>query len=259
VPFRNPRRILITGASGGIGRALARHYAAPGRMLVLHGRRVAVLDEVATACRERGAEVSIGVLDLRDVDAVRAWVTAIFAEAPIDLLIANAGVTSVITPSRRAEAWEAVEDVLRVNVLGTVGLVEAALVPMRARGAGQIALVGSLAAWHGVPFMPSYSASKAALKAYGEALRGAIASDGIGVSVIMPGFVDSAMSRLVPAATPFLLTPEDAARIIERGLARNRARISFPRPLALANWTLGVLPADVARWCLVRFGYGVPR
>lgn len=257
--FGNPRRVVITGASGGIGRALARHYAAPGRDLLLHGRNARVLAGVAAECRLRGAEVAICALDLRDVDRARAWVECVDAESPIDLFVANAGVCSFVTPEQPAEAWPAVDEVIRVNVLGTIGTVEAVVERMRTRKAGQIALVSSLAAWHGVPFMPSYSASKAALRAYGEALRSLLEPDGIGVSVIMPGFVDSSMSRRVPAATPFLVTADRAARIIVRGLARNRPRISFPRPLAVSNWALAVLPADVARWVFERSGFGVRR
>lgn len=257
--FGNPRRVVITGASGGIGRALARRYAAPGRDLLLQGRNARVLDDVAAECRLLGAAAATRVLDLRDVDEARAWVVRADAEGAIDLFIANAGVCSFVTPEHPGEAWPAVDDVVRVNVLGTIGVVEAIVERMRARKGGQIALMSSLAAWHGVPFMPSYSASKAALRAYGEALRSVLAPENVGVSVIMPGFVDSAMSRQVPAATPFLLPADDAARVIVRGLARNRPRIGFPRPLAISNWALAVLPSDVARWVLERSGFGVRR
>jgi len=134
-------------------------------------------------------------------------------------------------------------------------LVQGIIPWMRRRGSGQIALVSSLAAWRGLPVTPSYSASKAGLKAYGEALRGALEPDGIKVSVVLPGYVQSPMCDLMTGHKPFLLTPDEAAIRIAKGLAANHGRIAFPFWLSLGTQWLSVLPDSVALWILKRLGY----
>jgi short-subunit dehydrogenase len=146
--------------------------------------------------------------------------------------------------------------VIQVNIRAALATVCALVPAMRRRGAGQIALVSSIAAWHGVPLTPAYSASKAALKAYGEALRGALAPAGIEVNVVLPGFVRTAMSDKFPGPKLFMLSAEDAARRIVRGLARDRARISFPLLPSLFMRSLALLPAAAAQRILRSMGYG---
>jgi short-subunit dehydrogenase len=126
---------------------------------------------------------------------------------------------------------------------------------MRRRRTGQIALVSSLAAYVGMPVTPVYCASKAALKAYGEALRGWLAPQGVAVNVVLPGFVRTAMSDRFTAAKPWMMSPEEAALRIRRGLERNHARIAFPRPLAWGMWALSVLPMGMSQRILRSFGY----
>ena len=113
---------------------------------------------------------------------------------------------------------------------------------MMARGRGQIALMSSLAGYRGLPGAPAYCASKAAIKVYGETLRGEVAGAGIGVSVICPGYVDTPMTRHNRFPMPFLMDAASAARLIKRRLARNPARIAFPWPMAMAVWLLQALP-----------------
>ena len=108
---------------------------------------------------------------------------------------------------------------------------------------------------NGLPVTPSYCASKAAIKAYGEALRGWLKKEGIGISVIMPGYVDSVMCREMPGPKPFLMQPPRAAALIRQGLARNKARISFPFPLNFGTWWLAVLPAAISVWIVGLMGY----
>jgi short-subunit dehydrogenase len=117
---------------------------------------------------------------------------------------------------------------------------------MRPRGRGQIAIMSSMTAFRGLPSAPAYSASKAAAKAWGEALRGRHARDGIEVSVVCPGFVESRMTEGNRFPMPFLMTADRAAAIIQRGLARNRGRIAFPWPTYAVAWLLGALPAAVS-------------
>jgi len=249
------RRVLITGATGAIGGALALEYAQPGNMLILQGRRTARLDELAAACAERGVPVVTKALDVRDRDALRSWLGELCQEKPIDLLIVCNGVNINIGANRAGEGWAEMDNLIQVNLLATMATVDAVLPSMRRRKSGQIALLSSLAGYFGLPVTPSYCASKAGIKAYGEALRGWLAPEGIRVSVIMPGYVKSPMCDGMPGPKPFLRFPPAAARLIREGLTRDRARISFPFPLNLGSWLLAVLPAALSVRIVAWLGY----
>ncbi len=235
-----PRAILITGASSGLGAALARLYAAPGVTLALTGRDAARLEASAAACRAAGAEVAAATLDVTDRAALADWIAGIDDAAPLDLVIANAGVSGGTEGGSEGDAQT--RRIFAVNVEGVFNTVLPVVPRMRARGRGQIALMASLAAFRGFPGAPAYSASKAAVKTWGEALRGSLRGDGIAVSVICPGFVRTPMTDVNPYPMPFLMDAERAARIIRRGLAANRARIAFPWPTYAVAWLLGAMP-----------------
>jgi short-subunit dehydrogenase len=254
--MKAPACILITGASGGIGSAMARAYAGPGTTLILHGRDEDRLRKVADSCRARGAEIQVKVLDVTDTEALRRWVTEVSVSHRPDLVIVNCGITSNIGDDGRGEDWEAIERVVAVNLTAALATAHAVVPMMRQRGHGQIAFVSSLSAYFGLPMTPSYCASKAALKSYAEAWRGWLTGEGIGVTVICPGFVESAMSRRFPGPTPFLVSADKAARLIRRQLQRNPARISFPFPLNFGMWWLAVLPPAVSLRVLGLLGFG---
>jgi short-subunit dehydrogenase len=254
--WRHPSTVLITGATGGIGSALARSYAQPGRTLILHGRDAARLASLTRDCETLGAQVHGVSFDLRDAAAAIEALHSLSGEHAIDLAIVNAGVSRAIGKELEAESWEAARAVLAVNLDGAIATVTGVLPEMRRRGAGQIAILSSLAAYYGLPITPIYCASKAALKSYGEAMRGSLAHQGIAVNVVMPGFVRTPMTDRFPGATPLLISPERAATLIRRGLERNRARIAFPRRLAWAMWCLSVMPASVSGWMVRRAGFG---
>ncbi len=241
--FESPRSILITGASSGIGEALARAYAAPGVALALAGRDQARLAAVAAACRALGAVVRAEALDVCEREPLAAWIAEADGAAPLDLAIANAGV-SAGTGSGVETAAQA-RRLLNTNVGGVVDTVLPAVALMRLRGHGQIAIMASLAAFRGFPGAPAYCAGKAAVKVWGEALRGELHEAGIGVSVICPGYVKSRMTAGNSFHMPLLMEADRAARIIRRGLARNRARIAFPWRLYAAVWLISALPQSL--------------
>lgn len=249
-------RILITGASGSIGRELALAYAAPGTDLLLQGRNEAnKLRHTAALCEAKGANVSCHLLDLTALDYIAHWMADLLAEAPIDLLIANAGMNIHVSENGESEDWIEASRLIDLNLKANMALVSAVLPSMRANGHGQIALVSSLAGYFGLPRTPAYCASKAGLKAYGESLRGWLASEGIKVNVVMPGYVVSDMENAMPGPKPFRLSAKAAALAINKGLSRNKARISFPFPLNLGTWFLAVLPPQMSIRILGWLGY----
>ena len=236
-----PRHILITGASSGIGAALARHYAGAQTRLALGGRDVQRLEQVVASCRERGATVEPKAIDVTDRPAMRDWILSADSEMPLDLVVANAGIGVDEGFGRGSETLA--RPIFAVNLDGVLNTAYPAMERMVGRGSGQIAFMSSLAGYRGFPDAPAYSASKAAVKALAEAWRVALAARGVRVSVICPGFIETPMTSRNKSPMPFLMTAERAAGIIAAGLARNRARISFPWPMALASWFVAALPA----------------
>ena len=234
--MKQPRAILITGASSGLGAALALAYAGPGVALALGGRNRERLEAVAARCRERGAGVETRVADVTDEAAMEAWILAADQSAPLDLVIANAGI------SGGGVGEVADRRMFAVNLAGVLNTVLPAIPAMQSRGRGQIAIMSSLAGFRGFPDTPAYSATKAAVKSWGEGLRGSLRGDGIGVSVICPGFIRTPMTDPNPFPMPFLMDAGRAAAIVKRRLARNHARIAFPWPMYAVAWLIGALP-----------------
>ena len=196
--WKNPRTVLITGATGGIGSALALAYAAPDRTLILHGRDQTRLSAVGESCRQRGARVLEVTFELRDSRAAIEALGRISRSDCPDLVFANAGITRMIGRDEEGESFDTAHDILAVNLEGALATIAGVLPEMRRRGSGQIALMSSLAAYYGLPRTPAYSASKAALKVYGEALRPWLAPYGIAVSVILPQIAFVWSARIQP-------------------------------------------------------------
>jgi short-subunit dehydrogenase len=244
--MRAPRTILITGASSGIGAALALHYARPGVLLALSGRDAARLETVAADCRRTGSQVRTAALDVVDAEALARWIGAIDSERALDLVIANAGISAgtggPATADGLVEPEEQTRAIFATNVDGVLNTVFPALRRMAARGRGQIALMSSLASYRGLPGTPTYCASKALVRTWAEGLRPDYALLGVEINVICPGYVKSAMTDRNHFHMPLLMDTGRAARIIARGLAANRARIVFPWRMYWALRLVGALP-----------------
>ena len=224
----SPRSIVITGASSGIGAALALRLAAAGTHIALLGRDVARLATVADACRRQGAVCRTAAIDVRDAPAISAFLQQVDGQQPVDLLIANAGILDGRHADQVVEEAAVARQVIETNLLATIDVVHLLLPGMRQRRNGTIALVASLASLVPLPDAPAYSASKAALLSYGIALRDAVAAESVRVVVACPGFVATAMAGKHLGPRPGEVTAEQAADVILRGIRANRAIIGFP-------------------------------
>ena len=242
----SPRHILITGASSGIGEALALIYAAPGVVLSLSGRDINRLSAVAVACRAHGAIVSDTVIDVVDSAAMTLWIAERDGTGPLDLVIANAGISGGAAGIENEDALAQAQRILATNIDGVLNTVTPAVALMRPRGRGQVAIMSSLAGFRGMGSAAAYGASKAAVRVWGEGLRTVLATTGIGVSVICPGFITSRMTATNRFPMPFLMSAGNAARIIKRGLAANRGRIAFPWTMMALVWALAAMPDRLA-------------
>jgi short-subunit dehydrogenase len=228
----NPSHIMITGASGGLGAALARVYAAPHVTLGLLGRDSVRLDATAQLARAMGATVVTGVIDITDAKAMEDWIRAFDRDHPVDLLVANAGLSGGTAGGD--EPYAQAKAIFAVNLDGVLNSVHPVLESMKKRRRGQIAIISSIAGFRGVASAPAYTASKAAVRYYGQALRALLAPYGVGVTVVCPGFIRTRMTDVNDFPMPFILDAESAAWHIRRGLGRNPALLVFP-------WIMGAM------------------
>lgn len=224
--MNDPKNILITGASSGIGEALAVAYASPGVTLHLSGRNAERLEAVASSAREHSATVHTRVIDVADKAAMAQWIQEADDGGALDLVIANAGVG--LGQKDAPSLDEITQKTFDINVQGVFNTVHPALENMVPRRRGQVAIMASVAGFVGMPGAAPYAASKAAVRSYGEGLRGAYHRRNVAVNVICPGFVVSRMTDKNKFRMPFLMDVDKAAKIIMRGLARNKPRIAFP-------------------------------
>src|SRR5262245_25944671 len=206
--MKDPRNILITGASSGIGEALAVAYAGPGINLALAGRDAGRLDGVVAACRARGATMHAATIDVADRQTMTRWIEELDRATPIDLVIANAGIG--VGATDRMETEEQTRRVFGVNFEVVLNTVMPLIPKMATRRRGQIALMSSLASFRGFAASPTYCGSKAALRVWGEGLRGHLHAYDLEVSVICPGFVKSRITDRNEFPMPLLTSAERA-------------------------------------------------
>jgi short-subunit dehydrogenase len=243
-----PKRALITGASSGIGLALAKRLASRGIEVWLAARRAELLESEVAAINAAGGKAHAMVLDISDVDGTVAKLTALEAESGgIDLVIANAGMTGARGAIPLPECtWPDVRDMLLTNTIGGAATLWPFIGPMLKRGHGQLVAVSSLSADLPMARGGTYGASKAGLTFWLEAADLELRAHGVAVTIVHPGFVKTPGSDQLEGMTPmpFKVPVEKAAAIIERGIQRRARMIRFP-------WILGALARFTAllpRW-----------
>jgi NAD(P)-dependent dehydrogenase (short-subunit alcohol dehydrogenase family) len=251
LPFRS---VLITGASSGLGRALALACARPGTMLHCSGRDAARLGEVAEAVRARGAEMREAVLDVRDAAAMASWIGS---AGRLDLVVANAGI-SAGTGGGAPETPAQTRLLVETNLLGMLNTVEPALAAMRTQAPGpdglrgRIAVIASIAAFVPAPGAPTYCATKAAVDVWTVATAAMAARSGVALTSVCPGFIRTPMTAGNRFPMPGLMDADRAAAIILRAVALGRRRVVFPWWLGLAARCVGLLPPRFATALLGR-------
>lgn len=245
-------RVLITGASSGLGAGLARALARPGAVLHLAGRDAGRLASVAQACARAGAEIVPRLIDVRDEAAMADWIAG---AGRLDLVVANAGISAGTSDAAGAPALESAAQTRAIFATDLAGMLNTALPalavmagqPADASGLrGRIAVVASLAAFVAAPGAPSYCAAKAAADTWTVATAPAARRLGIGLTSLCPGFVATPMTAANRFPMPGLMTADRAARIMLRGIARGRVRVAFPWYIALGARLAVLLPTPLA-------------
>jgi short-subunit dehydrogenase len=248
------RTALITGASSGIGAALAEALARPGVALHLSGRDAGRLEAVAEVCRQLGAVTHTAVLDVRDTEAMAGWIGG---AGPLDLVVANAGVSGRSSEGGPEDAAKtrAIFDINLNGVLNTV-LPALEMMAVQAPGAdgvrGRIVAVASLAAFMAAPDSAAYCASKAAVHGWIIARALKARKQGVLLTSACPGFIRTPMTAGYRFPMPGLMDAEQAARIILRAVAAGRLKVVFPWWMGLAARFAGMLPPRLMASLVVR-------
>jgi NADP-dependent 3-hydroxy acid dehydrogenase YdfG len=232
-------RVFVTGASSGIGRALARHYAARGAILGLVGRRQDALDAL---CHELGTQCVPYAVDVRDALRMREAASDFLGRfGAADIVIGNAGV-SAGTLTDHAEDQAVFQEILEINVTGLFNTFQPFLAAMRGAARGTLVGIASVAGFRGLPGAGAYSASKAAARTYLESLRVELHGTGVRVVTISPGYIGTPMTAKNPYPMPFLLPAEEAARRMARAIDRRVAHTVIPWQMGLLGIALRALP-----------------
>ncbi|HXH38188.1 MAG TPA: SDR family NAD(P)-dependent oxidoreductase, partial [Thermoanaerobaculia bacterium] len=243
-------RAIITGASSGIGAALARELARRGWTIALLARRGDLLDALVKELPAQSVALPCDVTDAGAVrDAVNRGQEAL--GGPFDLAVANAGV-GIPSHASKFNLADA-ELMMQVNILGMFNLFDAVIPSMIERRSGRFAGIASLAGLRGLPTSSVYSATKAAMQAFLEASRVDLLQYGVGVTTVNPGFIITAMTEKNRFKMPFLMKVDDAARVIADGIERGKRVVEFPRPMSLLMRVARLLPAAV--WDRATGGY----
>lgn len=254
MPGLSPQpKVFITGASSGIGAALAAHYAREGAVLGLCARRLAPMQAFFESLRcAGGACYRVDVTDPVSLPAAAGDFLQRFG--PPDIVIANAGI-SAGTSGENPEDLTAFRKVMDTNVLGMAATFQPFVEPMRARASGTLVGIASVAGFRGLPGAGAYSASKSAAITYLESLRVELHGSGVAVVTICPGYIRTPMTAVNRYRMPFIIDAEDAARRFARAISRKRRFAVIPWRMALVSFVLRRLP----RWLYDRLSARAPR
>ena len=228
----NDKTVFLTGASSGIGEALAIDLAKKGAILGLVARRKELLDDLVTRCEVVGGTARAFACDVTDSPALHGAAEKFREEfGYIDIMIANAGISGKGLAAKELDP-DAVKQVIDINLLGAVNAIHAVLPQMLERGQGHLVAVSSLAGFRGLPRSAAYSSSKAAMTAFFESVRLDVAPQGVDVTIIQPGFIRTPLTAGREAKMPFLMYLDDAIPYFVRAIEKKKRFSAFPWQLA---------------------------
>jgi len=245
------KNILITGASSGLGKELAIQLANKDIILFLTARNENRLLETINICKNKGAAVHYKILNIKDKEDIKNWILECDKIHNIDLIIANAGISAGTANGN--ETSNQVYDIFETNIYGVLNTIEPIIPKMINRHKGQIAIISSMSAFIGMPSCPAYSASKACILAYGQALRGHLQNYNINVSIICPGFIKTPLTDKNKFKMPFITTTEKASKKIINGLSKNKGLIVFPLIIYISLKILRILPFSWINYIFSKF------
>jgi short-subunit dehydrogenase len=234
------KTIIITGASSGLGAALAIKYSASGNNLFLIARSEERLNKIAEICRKNGANIVNIITDVTNAEAMATHINEIASKHKIDILIACAGVSAGTLDG--PETTTQTNKIFATNLNGVLNTVLPAIPHMIQMRSGNIAIVSSMAGFIGLSSAPSYSASKGAARIFGEALQGYLRNYNVNVSTVIPGYIKTPMTEVNNFPMPFMTSAEQAASKIARGIDKNKTIIAFPLIMYFAFKLLNLLP-----------------
>ena len=241
--FWQDKVVFLTGASSGIGEALAMAIAQRGGALGLVARRRELLDDLADRCRKFDVKVRVFPLDVTDEEALYEAADEMRAEfGRIDILIANAGIGGN-DEETRAYTPHAVRKVIDTNLIGAVNAVHAVAPQMAERGSGHLVAISSLAGFRGLPKSAAYSASKAGMTAFFESVRLDLKHSGVDVTIIQPGFIRTPLTSGRTNKMPFLMELDDAIPLFLKAIEKKKKFAAFPWQLATIVRAGKIMPA----------------
>ena len=239
-------RVFITGASSGLGEGLARHYARAGATIGLCARRASVLSAVAAAIERDGGRAIVHAGDVSDTAAMEQAATAFAAECGgVDLVIANAGI-GIPHQTLQGKA-EPIAGLMRINVIGVTNTIVPFVPIMIRQGSGTLVAMGSVAGQRGLPGRAAYSASKAAVATFMDALRLELAGTNVHAMTLCPGFVETPLTATLPGKLPFVLKLDEAVAQMTRAIERRERRFLLPWQMRLLGHVLALAPEALVR------------
>ena len=242
----NKQTILITGSSSGLGCELAIQYSNPHSRLILMGRNSTQLNKIANLCEDKGAKTHIVVVDIRDKASMAKYLTKFCNQYGIDIAIACAGVSAGTLDG--PESPSQVEIIFDTNINGVLNTIMPLLPYMIERRSGSIVIISSMAGLVGLSSAPSYSASKACVRVFGEALRGYLKQYNVNTTVVIPGYIKTPMTDVNNFPMPFIVSAKEAAKKIIKAVANNKGVIAFPTITYIMLKCLSCLPNQLINY-----------